>query len=328
MSPLLNNKDLPTFASIEEWQEYWERMSRTLGLVLRPASPNPRERLVEMAAVCGSDRIDLPLADRAKKGKELVEALVEVRRRKSSSITLQDDEAAKQAVSAGLIAELWFRLGCPRYVLSDSVAAMLTLTKSPSLDVSILPFSAFVIEVPSRFIPPDPECHGSSTTFLVGRWAGVFVVCVVTWGLTQVLVSLSDRLVEGTQEDDARGTMFSRIVSNTTHYISAYRECLRPRTGPRGGAISPVLDVTVPQDVVVSRAMRDYAAGLAAAGTLSEAKNVLRHVVRGHWKQQVHGAGRSERRLLWIQPYQRGDDDLGRIVERVEHIVKPPGEER
>lgn len=35
----------------------------------------------------------------------------------------------------------------------------------------------------------------------------------------------------------------------------------------------------------------------------------VRVLVRGHWKRQAHGAGRTERRILFIQPYWRGPDD-------------------
>ncbi len=47
---------------------------------------------------------------------------------------------------------------------------------------------------------------------------------------------------------------------------------------------------------------------LRAPGTGSSL--TYRTVVRGHWKHQVFGEGRVERRLIWIQPYVRGGEDL------------------
>lgn len=35
----------------------------------------------------------------------------------------------------------------------------------------------------------------------------------------------------------------------------------------------------------------------------------VQHVVRGHWKNQPHGAARAQRKTLWIEPYWRGDED-------------------
>jgi len=34
-----------------------------------------------------------------------------------------------------------------------------------------------------------------------------------------------------------------------------------------------------------------------------------RWMVRGHWRNQPYGPGRTERRLTWIDPYVKGPDD-------------------
>jgi len=41
----------------------------------------------------------------------------------------------------------------------------------------------------------------------------------------------------------------------------------------------------------------------------------VHHWVRGHWKMQPHGPGLTERRALWIKPYERGKD-LGEQIAR------------
>ncbi len=43
-------------------------------------------------------------------------------------------------------------------------------------------------------------------------------------------------------------------------------------------------------------------------------------LVRGHWKRQVHGVGRAERRTIWVQPYWRGPEDAP-ILTRP-HVLK------
>lgn len=40
------------------------------------------------------------------------------------------------------------------------------------------------------------------------------------------------------------------------------------------------------------------------------------HLVRGHFKRQVHGPGRAERKWIWIAPYRRGDDGSEERIER------------
>jgi hypothetical protein len=45
-----------------------------------------------------------------------------------------------------------------------------------------------------------------------------------------------------------------------------------------------------------------------ASGGAEREGAVVRHLVRGHWRWQVCGKGRAERRLMWIRPHWRGED--------------------
>jgi hypothetical protein len=67
------------------------------------------------------------------------------------------------------------------------------------------------------------------------------------------------------------------------------------------------LGIDVPD---VRQAMRDYAAGVRGSPS-------VRSLVRGHYKRQAHGPNRSDRRLIWISPYWRGPDTLGRAARDV-----------
>ncbi len=40
------------------------------------------------------------------------------------------------------------------------------------------------------------------------------------------------------------------------------------------------------------------------------------HLVRGHWKRQPHGPSLSERKVIWVAPYRRGDDGMEETLER------------
>jgi len=52
------------------------------------------------------------------------------------------------------------------------------------------------------------------------------------------------------------------------------------------------------------------------AKMLDEGRKInVKHIVRGHWKMQVYGAGRKERKQVFIQPYWRGPD-LADVVAR------------
>ena len=46
----------------------------------------------------------------------------------------------------------------------------------------------------------------------------------------------------------------------------------------------------------------------------------VRFMVRGHWRQQPHGPGGRERKLLWIRPHYKGPD-LAAVINKP-YLVK------
>jgi len=48
-----------------------------------------------------------------------------------------------------------------------------------------------------------------------------------------------------------------------------------------------------------------------------------RHIVRGHYKQQVHGPQRSLRKTLWISPYWVGPEDGAALVHTYKLDTEP-----
>lgn len=55
-------------------------------------------------------------------------------------------------------------------------------------------------------------------------------------------------------------------------------------------------------------------------------KLTVQFLVRGHWKNQVHGAGRALRKRIWIQPFWKGDENA-RVLLR-NYVVKNEEETR
>lgn len=55
------------------------------------------------------------------------------------------------------------------------------------------------------------------------------------------------------------------------------------------------------------------------SGDGTGSKVAVRTLAAGHWKHVVHGAGRKERRLTWIEPYWRGPD-LGPVSQK-KHVL-------
>lgn len=59
--------------------------------------------------------------------------------------------------------------------------------------------------------------------------------------------------------------------------------------------------------VKVDKEVREAAAQIAAG--VRRDSPLVRHIVRGHFKQQAHGQGRAERRRIYVSPYWRGPID-------------------
>jgi hypothetical protein len=62
-------------------------------------------------------------------------------------------------------------------------------------------------------------------------------------------------------------------------------------------------------DVPLNRNLRDAARASCNQRDREPWKLATRFIVRGHWKRQVHGPGRTERKMIFVQPYWKGDAD-------------------
>jgi len=222
--------------------------------------------------------------------------------------------------------------GAPTYVLSHSIAAALTATRSPVIPFTRCPYPAFFIEVPSEFLPlPEhPDCSNSPKRWIsVMATAQMRAVALHAKGLGTILYILATDKDFGVQikEDGlhklsdpaTRRFVFEmqlgvRLASNVIAYVTTYQENVTRR---RQGDSNDVrlLDVAAPHDVTVDRDFRRCVGELVAARTVPRARGVLAHLVRGHWRR-VSGS----EDLIWIFPYQRGDLNIGRVVERFDRL--------
>lgn len=115
--------------------------------------------------------------------------------------------------------------------------------------------------------------------------------------------------------------MVGRLCLNLCEVLGGSFGALRPakERKVKGGKRRPVTgqgrsyELALPVKVDMRAHMRDY--------TSTDEKRIykVRWVVRGHWRQQVCGTGRAERRRRWIEPYWKGPEKGTRIVR--EHQV-------
>ncbi len=249
----------------------------------------------------------------------------------------KDDHARFQFFRYFSFAEAFVSHGAPTFVLSHSIAAALTATRAPQAAFAHCPYSAFLIEVPSEFLPLD------GTDQSVKRWISVLMtedlraVAIHTKGaasrihLQGILTDGSDSEInrlfreEGLgklSSNDAKSLLFEmklavRLAANVITYVTAYKESVAHRAGPLSGSSSDVrwLDVGCPREVRVDRAFRDHVKALIASRTIPRSRGVLTHLVRGHWRRKP-----AVEEQLWIAPYQRGDENIGRVVLRIERL--------
>lgn len=230
--------------------------------------------------------------------------------------------------------------GAPTYVLSHSIAAALTATRSPVISFARCPYKAFFVEVPSEFLPlPNSPTH--PRVDFPRRWISVVstdrlrAISLHAKGITSVAYIQSQNSLSPIGEDEISKGAFgaisgydcvrdrtiafemrlaTRLVSNVVAYITTYREHVTER---RRGDPSDVrvLDVSAPRDVLIDRAFRDHVRDLVASRTVPRARGVLAHLVRGHWRSVS-----AKDDLIWIAPYRRGDLNIGRVVERTERL--------
>lgn len=108
------------------------------------------------------------------------------------------------------------------------------------------------------------------------------------------------------REPDARALLLAqRVAVNLALYLSSSREGSDERVWtPRSKATGRSNRWEIGGDVRIGREVREAAAAVAA-GRSANAPSI-RHIVRGHFRNQAVGAGRAERKRIYVAPHWRG----------------------
>lgn len=227
------------------------------------------------------------------------------------------------AFMPGMLAA-WAENGLPTIEVSHRLAASLACTSISKEAASALnlPWRCFRIHVPAGVFGDEP----TNAWVLSARTGGIRTVTFwgqfMDVGFENGLPDLADCSFVDTANDDEdpgafefdreaasrKSLLLGRLILGLCAELDAphtrdqigdrAKRLLEPRTGP------PKIWVTkVTRSVAfdLRPAVLRYLSG-ASGGTLS-----LQHVVRGHWKRQPHGAGRTARKWIHVEPYWRGD---------------------
>lgn len=216
----------------------------------------------------------------------------------------------------------WADAGFPKIVCGSHKYAAALMCTNASLEADIvLPWKAFSVSVPNGLL-----AKGDTTFTHVRVWSfgSNWHMEVVdergqTMWLTRLNASdllMSDRWCDSetsgdwSSESDRISSLARRLVvgclatiQHTNNFKDrglALREWTAGRTGPPKHRI---VVVGAPIRVDVRSAVAAYIAG-RRGGVPS-----VQTLVRGHYKRQVIGVGRSGRKVIWVEPYWRGPED-------------------
>ncbi len=237
---------------------------------------------------------------------------------------------------------VWAETGFNTFNLTHGLTAGFILTEPPPLDEETfkLPFPSFGVLLPEGFLPYVYDGgHGWVRELWVHKMIdskGTAVFQVTLFGPGSLCLWRRDaletwksssvgRTIQAfeddpalTADDDNTLTTGFRIVRNLVAWLSANgpafggqgeRDARSKKPAAKATPTGPcvwVLGREVKLGPELRRAAQDMALGKRHA---PEGWKVgIRHVVRGHWKAQAHGAGRTLRKQMWIEPYWRGPE--------------------
>lgn len=253
---------------------------------------------------------------------------------------IQTEEGSGQILSTAL----WAHCGFPLVQFTSHRYTAALMSTAPSLDIEIRPtWPAFLIELPTRLLyvskdvgSPDhelayvivysvevtrPDGAREPAWFFTAyaRTGGITLHC---WRATLDAMRSGETLERDEWRDAFSGEMgnrddrtlflLKRLVLNTCIAMSDPTN-VKPvgskhstAHGHRPPGLDPecrVFRVGKPVEVDCRTALTEYVNG--------ERLNpqAVQFLVRGHWRRQACGAGLSERRLMWIEPYWKGPVD-------------------
>lgn len=214
----------------------------------------------------------------------------------------------------------WARNGLQSIVMPHRLAAALIATDLPGEIGFKLPWPAFEIRVPNNLLTAS---RGDLRSILVAENVGnADLVIDQFFDDSEAQTVVTDRSKLGADYDvdwfeeanglehDARdkrvALMATRLLVNTCLMMTAHRESESVDFTAR---VRRAKDTTHVTEFVPGRALRvdcvqdvrDYVAGKRSVTPK------VTTLVRGHWRNQVHGAARALRKLIWIQPFYRGE---------------------
>ncbi len=209
----------------------------------------------------------------------------------------------------------WYRAGCPRFTLESLHAAAVMCTDPSACVLGDIrpPFGTFMVSIPDGVLPmPTPagqQERYATNFFCQVNSDGAFIYMADHSAVLDDAVVTSLTNCGEFRHKGAEKELASRLVAGTCIEATALRVSWTDSTRGNkrrerdGTPIVPTFALARPVTIDCRATVRSYVRG---DGSSLE----MRSFVRGHWKRQVFGERRAQRRIQFIEPYWRGDEAL------------------
>jgi hypothetical protein len=240
----------------------------------------------------------------------------------------------------------WVDQGCPRITMDDNYAGVLMATDvgQAVFDKIVFPWRAFMVDLPKDWLTtkgPDGNMHPfhKLIVHVVDR-AGQTLINYMLYTPTALQLwsqntPLHDMMNEEIgqpftyghpreERDDRIVVLVGRFILSLCVAMSdpdniEERRRKRGSKQAKGRAKRGIPDIKnfvvgKPTTLNCKPAIVEY-----IEGGRTHKSATVQQLVRGHWKHQPHGPGRSERKLIKIDPYWRGPEEAP-ILARTIHL--------
>lgn len=222
---------------------------------------------------------------------------------------VQSHVAGDDRQHLSLFAAAWASVGFPVVRVGEKQAAAMMLTEPPE-DVAP-PWPACVITVPGGLVMAGKRMVTHILTTEQSDFTGAVLV-------DRDGVILIDDFPGGEEEArrvqdmlrNLRLSLYAAIEAGTHVQTESYRgrSFKGGKTKNRGYREAPPPGTAYVVRAPVTIDLREIVREHLASGRKGGAPRV-QFVVRGHWRNQAHGAGRALRRRQWIEPFWKGPRD-------------------
>lgn len=237
----------------------------------------------------------------------------------------------------------WAHAALPQITMGHKYAAALMCTVVPDdvLEEIRAPWEAFLIQVPNglvHFIDRRNRLVSVRAVLVTrepddGRWSYV-ALCepsgdgisdtiyyqnlntprgLLNPGSSATARDIGDLFARGMKDIDTRSAMLlGRLVLNTCLAMSDPTNVTPPKSPKSSKARAKRLRAELPmvRTYKLGKPIKiDCRAEVQAYSRGERKPPSVQVLVRGHWKRQPCGPGRTERRVIWIEPYPRGPED-------------------